>query len=645
MPTSSTVQLQDTVAEHHLPAIQKILDNAKGDPVSPERVQKHHTLCDEDANHIYSITAIQQAMGQLQASDLRARPTAENRAKRQITGTLASTAGPSRSESSPVIQSASPITTTLSNRALRVQLEDEIITIVLAPPTTFEHFLTQVKAAFQFSPDAPLRVGHDTADGWNIIYSDESLATALATNVSSFHIRTGSSRSAASSAGTVSSKANPAQLSFEQSEQIQHQKQWEFKAKVREDMKKRVAEKLAHAGAAVGSPHVTSSIAEFRDFLRLLTVLNTTWGLIDAEQAHQQDGLASTDRLKWFIAAVIDHFHSAIAQIWHSNDPGTSAQRQPHAFPSFPHFLAHLYLAVKPGTSGAPVYVLPALLADLKARLPSFTWRRDICSELNQVLAAVQFLQDQVFWDTADLSKPITLFLEQVLALDVQTRLREVLKQHHSDDLSPLFRDSDDYAQLQSYRLASVLRRWQAFDTSSPALTMSEFQGITTRATGMSRSGDPSRSSARGTSGVAPAVVPPVPSAKLIRVNGIEFRQNLASWADHEDRKREEDKFVQLVYNFDGQCNNCRRHGHRQIGCPDLFQLDSNGQDRNPKSYFYQLIPPPVARDAGKPGSRTDGFRGSGESEAVVGAAELAVGVLIVQHLPLCWSAWRLRWS
>ena len=386
----STLQLQDTVAEHHLQAIQKLVDDAKGAPVSPERVQNHHKLCDADANHIYSLQAIQQAMAQLHAKDSRDRPTAENRAKRQTTVALASTAGPHIA--SPPQQSTPPLVTPLSNRAIRVQLEDEIITLVVSPSATFEHFLTQVKAAFQFSSDTRLRVGHDTADGWNIIYSDESLATALQGHIRSFQIRTGSSRSAASSASTVGSNANPVQLSFEQSEQIQNQKQWEFKTKVREDMKKRVEQKLVNAGAVVGSPHVTSSISALRDFLRQLTVLNENWALIDAEQAHQQDGLASEDRLKWYIAAVIDHFHVAIAQVWHSNDPWTSAKRLPHTFTSFPAFLAQLYIAVKPGTSGAPVYVLPALLDDLKARLPSFTWRRDICSELNQVLAAVQFL-------------------------------------------------------------------------------------------------------------------------------------------------------------------------------------------------------------------------------------------------------------
>jgi hypothetical protein len=605
----SPQQLQDTVADHHLPAIQHIVDAAKGAPVSPERVRHHCKLCDSDGAIIYSTHAIQQAMDLLQSRVPRDRPTAENRAKRPTTGVLDVNGGPRLS--TPPYPSGTPVAQPSSTKEIRVQLDEEFITLRVSPSVTFEHFLHHVHTAFQCSPDARLRVGHETAAGWNIIYNDESLATALQDHICAFQIRTGMSSHAARSPSPGGSTAPPVQLSFELSEQTQNRKNWEFRVKVREDMKKRVAEKLGQEGTAVGSPLVSSSISALRAFLRQLTVLNANWEVIDAEQAHQHDGLDLNDRLHWYIAAVIDHFHPAIAQVWHSNDPGTSAKRQPHSFASFPAFLAQLYVTVKPGTSGSPLYVLPAMLEDLKARLPSFTWRRDIGSELNQVLTAVQFLQAQVFPDTADHGKHITLFLEQVLAPDVQTRLREILKQHHADDLPPIFRDSDDYAQLQSYRLASVLRRWQAFDTSSQALKLAEFQGWTTRASGMSKSSDTNRPPARGTSGVALATTPPEPSDKLIRVSGIEFRQNLASWADQTDRQREEAKFVELVYNFEGQCHHCHRQGHRQVGCPDLFQLDSKGQDRNPKSYFYQLIPPPVALDAGKHSGHRAVGRGS----------------------------------
>ncbi len=59
--------------------------------------------------------------------------------------------------------------------------------------------------------------------------------------------------------------------------------------------------------------------------------------------------------------------------------------------------------------------------------------------------------------------------------------------------------------------------------------------------------------------GVPQTTTSPKPSAKEfhIKVNGqqIAFRQNLASWPDDQDRLREEAKFVDVVYQFDGQCH------------------------------------------------------------------------------------------
>jgi hypothetical protein len=51
-----------------------------------------------------------------------------------------------------------------------------------------------------------------------------------------------------------------------------------------------------------------------------------------------------------------------------------------------------------------------------------------------------------------------------------------VLKQYHSADLSPIFLESDDFAQLQAYSLESVLRRLAALDTKQGPLTPAEFK-------------------------------------------------------------------------------------------------------------------------------------------------------------------------
>ncbi len=61
----------------------------------------------------------------------------------------------------------------------------------------------------------------------------------------------------------------------------------------------------------------------------------------------------------------------------------------------------------------------------------------------------------------------IKVFLEGALADAVKTELMSVLKQYHNAGLSPIFRDPDDFAQLQAYSLEPVLRRWAALDTKA----------------------------------------------------------------------------------------------------------------------------------------------------------------------------------
>jgi hypothetical protein len=122
-------------------------------------------------------------------------------------------------------------------------------------------------------------------------------------------------------------------------------------------------------------------------------------------------------------------------------------------------------------------------------------------------------------------------------------------------------------------------------------------------------------------------------------VAGITFRQNLASWPDQHNRLREEAKFLEVVYQFDGVCHTCNRPCHRQVGCPDRFKLDpKTGQDLNPKSYFYTLIPPRAALEAGKTRNSSGGggirnSRGSSGRSAL--AAVLEATALLETNLKM----------
>jgi hypothetical protein len=259
------------------------------------------------------------------------------------------------------------------------------------------------------------------------------------------------------------------------------------------------------------------------------------------------------------------------------------------------------------------------MLADLQGRWKTFTSRREICGELRQMLLAVQFLQDKLFSSSSgDLTMPIKVFLESVLSAEVQTALIAVLKQYHNEDLPIIFQSSDDFAQLQAYHLESVLRRWAAFDTLRGPLTVAEFIGGPAKPSSRNSGGKDGIVQQRGN----PSSGLPGLSTKefQVTVDGkrLAFRQNLASWPDQHDRIREEQKFLDVVYAFDGECNYCHRTGHRAVGCPNKFQLDpTTGQDLNPKSYFYTLVPPRAAMAALLP---TGGNRGPNSSRPARGS-------------------------
>ncbi len=151
------------------------------------------------------------------------------------------------------------------------------------------------------------------------------------------------------------------------------QKKWEYETKLRQHIVNWVTAKLEKGQGAFGSANVTSSIVELRTLLRVCSQLADEWTMFLSERAGLDDGIQESQLLTWYIGSIVDKFHPTRAQSWHSSDPNTSAKRLPSAFTSFEAFLAQVYLSVKPGISGAPTTILPAMLTDLQGRWRSVT--------------------------------------------------------------------------------------------------------------------------------------------------------------------------------------------------------------------------------------------------------------------------------
>ena len=82
----------------------------------------------------------------------------------------------------------------------------------------------------------------------------------------------------------------------------------------------------------------------------------------------------------------------------------------------------------------------------------------------------------------------IKVFLENSLSPEVQTSLIAALKHHHSEDLPPIFHDSDDYAQMpwlavpfaDQERIKSLKQRYRVIGTPHLVVVKSEDGNLVT---------------------------------------------------------------------------------------------------------------------------------------------------------------------
>jgi hypothetical protein len=176
--------------------------------------------------------------------------------------------------------------------SIRVEFEDTYMNLTISHNMSLDHFKTQVREDMDFDTDVRLLVGYSTPQVWCLINSEATWVDALRNNVWTIQLRVRTnSSSAASTASTVSSAAQPLHLPFEREEKFQVQKQWEYETKVRNHIKERVTGRLAKDGETVGSSAVTSSVTELMTLLRICSQLAEEWTLFCLEMGDKADGL------------------------------------------------------------------------------------------------------------------------------------------------------------------------------------------------------------------------------------------------------------------------------------------------------------------------------------------------------------------
>ena len=451
------------------------------------------------------------------------------------------------------------------------------------------HFKNLIRVQCSIPESAQFRLVHAGRSGgnWKVVDQEALWQQALASKIDSFTIRMipSSAECTVSDHSSTTSMSSP--LGVDQHPQASRA-HWEYANKVEANIKLRVTEVLAHL--PLGSAHLAISSVELRAFLDSMIRLSELWESLAKQHLARPDGIPTQERLSWFIAAVLTKFHPTLTQIWHTADPALRARRSPDFFACFEDFVFAIYTLVRPGLSGSPDTVLPAMLQDLEHNFGRFPSRAAARTELQHIRAVMVFLQTHWFPEADDVDKSIQRFLERVLTANVQAELKKVLKAACYVQLAPHLQASYEFAPLHAYSLDSVLTHWVQLDSLGLQPFMADLAFKVSSAGAPEFGGRPSRAL---TSARDPAGSPSAPSAKLFVMDGSTFRTNLASWEHEADRKREEQRFVEAAYHFDGECHVCHRWGHKQRGCPSLFQLDHDGVSRNPACYFYTLKPPP----------------------------------------------------
>ncbi len=99
------------------------------------------------------------------------------------------------------------------------------------------------------------------------------------------------------------------------------------------------------------------------------------------------------------------------------------AARASGAFFTFHAFLFAIYKLIRPGLSGAPDVVLPAMLSELEGRLARLPTRTAVLDELQSIIATISFLRSTWFSSADDVDKNIMRFLERVIMSSLQVEI------------------------------------------------------------------------------------------------------------------------------------------------------------------------------------------------------------------------------
>ena len=537
---------QLTISSEHRAAVQEIV--RRNPTASPQSIRNNHRLLDPESNPIYTEGDIRTLLQEMQQ---RSRPTAESRAAKVL---AAASQGTERHQAPSCDASCMEDVLLLYFEYANCRFPIEIMEYAALQDVKQ---LIRDECSIPASTNFRLVCASRTEGKFDVVDKDRPWQLALSAGIREFQIveslqqlvPVDSSSSLSRQADTASSVSSVS-VNAGQDEGRRH---FEYAMKVEVSIKAKVAEVIS--SATFGSAQMSSSVGDLRIFLNTGIRLADAWESLASASRARPDGIEPRERLSWFIAAVVAKLHPFLSQKWHSADASVRTQRAPENFSSLLEFLFALYTLVRPGTSGSPDFILPEMLVELERSLAGFASRAAVRDELLLIRAAASFLKTNWYQNADEVDKPIMRFLEKILSQAIQADLKEALKLAHSSDLPMHLKGSTEFAPLHAYALENVLLKWVRLDSLGRQTFRADLELRSLAPTRLANGVLPNLSRDRlqapegpGVSSIKEGTGPPAPvSAKTFTMAGEVFRTHLASWEQDSERKREEQRFVQVA--------------------------------------------------------------------------------------------------
>jgi hypothetical protein len=566
-------------AKEHRESIWKLANQG----FSPTKIKNHSSVCHPEHGYtLYSEAAIQAVLQETEEPSTSAESPSTP---------IAESAAPVRSTSRDNVQSSRPSVTPQQTTLTVVLSESTRMRIHLSNPPSWAKFSHKLAANLNIPPEqlrVQYQVSYQEANGFTfLVTSDEQLNDALANQIELFQVKAIAGSLTPTPArvqlpDTPTNSSVRQALSFESEASAQAKERRKareaIKTAVRTRYEKTTGWKLYQAN--------TPYIPFLNDFFALRTSIQE---LTERQCGAYEDVLSASQVVPAVIEELIDLFSPEVNKRWLALP---TEDRQVPSFKSLAQFFKRLFAVL---TDNGEAWTMRKLLAAIPAAMseaPCAT-RTEVWRVIQQASETLMFFQSHLKpGPTEYINRELLEIFSSMLTDQGRAQLRESLAIKHPEVATEQAQRFPDLEHYPFHSVGELFLKREHYKLSH------DFRG-------------PPRSPAKATpttssqaAGAASGSQPANPQVKL-RTSPIKissggqvhtFKPYLRNYEDEKDSRQAEAEFVACTIGDQfSRCYTCGKPGHRADVCPQSWQL-KNGYITNPKSFFYNVIPPPAVK-------------------------------------------------